>query len=159
AREDGRGPAGGAIHGWIRSSEQPLTLMIGGRNLTPDRSATVVVGVNARTVASFQANPGFFLEFVPLPPDADRASDYATVTVRAAGVGANQSPVNVAIEQFDAKPAGELVFGFGPGWHEREYTPRTGALWRWTSDRAAVEIHSRARDLRILIRGVTEGFN
>jgi hypothetical protein len=133
--------------------------MIGGRNLTPDRPATLVVDVNARSAATIRADPGFFLQFVTVPPSGERGQGYSTVTVKAAAAGADPSPVDVAIEQFDARPAGELVFGFGPGWHEREYTPQTGALWRWTSNRAAIDIHSRPRDLRVLLQGVTEGFS
>jgi hypothetical protein len=31
--------------------------------------------------------------------------------------------------------AARVVFGFGPGWHEKEFNPRTGARWRWLSER------------------------
>jgi len=59
----------------------------------------------------------------------------------------------VAIEQFDASPA-RILFGFGDGWHEQELNPRTGARWRWLSERGEIRLGSRPADpLRLHIEG------
>ena len=63
----------------------------------------------------------------------------------------------MAIEQFDAQPAGRVVFGFGEGWNEQEYNPATGVLWRWTSDRVGdPRAGRRAMPLALTLRGEIE---
>jgi hypothetical protein len=62
----------------------------------------------------------------------------------------------VAIEQFDAQPLGRVMSGFGEGWHEREYSPSTGALWRWTSDRAVLRVRASGRAVAVTLRGEIE---
>ena len=72
---------------------------------------------------------------------------YAKVSVRATEGDA------VAIEQFDASPA-RTLFGFGDGWHEQELNPRTGARWRWLSERGEIRLSSRPADpLRLHLEG------
>ena len=56
----------------------------------------------------------------------------------------------VAIEQFDASATRPLL-GFGEGWHEQEFNPRTGARWRWLSERGELLIACRRRPRRSLI--------
>ena len=58
--------------------------------------------------------------------DAEAAAEFyaANMTIEA-------DNKDLAMEQFDAQPAGRVVFGFDQGWYEREYNPATGALWRW----------------------------
>ena len=46
---------------------------------------------------------------------------------------------HVALEQFDAA-ADRALFGFGEGWHEQEFNPRTGVRWRWLSERGAIHV-------------------
>ena len=75
--------------------------------------------------------------------------DYAALVVRA-------DSDRVALEQFDGQPVGQVVYGFGEGWHEHEYDPATGELWRWTSDRAAIRIRAGGKALSIRIRGLSE---
>ena len=75
--------------------------------------------------------PGFFLDILRLEPIASAA----TATTRR--LPSRRAGPSIAIEQFDAQPTGQVVFGFGDGWNELEYNPSTGRLWRWTSDRAA----------------------
>jgi hypothetical protein len=159
AVEDGRGPGHGGIEGWIRRTSGPATILIGGRNLSNEGAAArvrVALGgaPGDRTpgdsvIGEIDAPPGFFLRLLAL--EAGRLAgdgDYARLTV-----SANQ-PL-VAIEQFDAQPAGRPVHGFGDGWHEHEYNPATGALWRWMSGRAVVHVRPEGHDLRLTIRGAT----
>jgi hypothetical protein len=62
----------------------------------------------------------------------------------------------LAIEQFDAQPAGRVVYGFGDGWNEQEYNPATGDLWRWTTDRAAIRVRSEGHSVALSLRGEIE---
>jgi hypothetical protein len=148
AQEDGKGPGRGGIEGWVRRTIGSATLMIGGRNLAGGGlPARVTVAIDDGTVEVFEAPPGFFLRFLSL--QAGRLGgegDYARLTVSA------DQPL-VAIEQFDAQPSGQPVNGFGEGWHEPEYNPVTGALWRWTTDRSIVHVRPEGRDLLLTVRG------
>ena len=151
AKEDGRGPGRSPITGWIRRRAGGLTLMIGGRQMGgADAPVPLAVSIDGRTVHEAGVKPGFFLQFLPLDPGVlAGAGDYARVAI---GAGSD----HIAIEQFDAQSAGDTVMGFGEGWHELEYNPSTGRLWRWTSDRATLRIHSRRRPLVLRLRGTFE---
>ena len=154
AREDGRGPSRAPITGWIRRLPSPLTLMIGGRNLSGP-SATVRVAIDGRLVEEFPVAPGFFLKMITLPEGRLQGDGpYAPITI-ASAPGASE----VVVEQFDAKPKGRVVVGYGEGWHEQEYDPPTGRLWRWTSGSATLKIRSEPRELALGCTGVTETFS
>jgi hypothetical protein len=149
AKEDGRGPGFAPITGWIRRWPQMTVLMIGGRNLATDGGgARLRVTLDDRPIDEWEVRPGFFLRFltVPAPPGS---GDYAAVSVQSDGR-------DVAIEQFDAQPLGRVMSGFGEGWHEREYSPSTGALWRWTSDRAVLRVRASGRAVAVTLRGEIE---
>jgi len=173
ANEEGRGPGRAPIAGWVRRRAGPVTLMIGGRNLATDGAQVPVnVAIDGRQVASWTVAPGFFLEFQTLDTGVltEGGGDYAALTVSAgaAGVpaaassppGAPRTPagptVAVAIEQFDAQPVHETVFGFGEGWQELEYNPATGRLWRWTSERAVIRLVTPPRPLVLRLAGEFE---
>jgi hypothetical protein len=159
AREAGVGPSRGPVYGWIRRRPEAMTLMVGGRNLTPDAPPTRLrVAIDGWVIDEGLVSPGWFLKMLVVPPGVLTGSgDYATLTVEAvpargatdtasqgsagarptgpAGAG---SPAQVVIEQFDAESAGSLVFGYSDGWHLAEYSPETGRQWRWTSERAVI---------------------
>jgi hypothetical protein len=88
-------------------------------------------------IDAFSAPPGPFLRlltnFAPVGAASDDA--YVRLSVRATGGNA------VAIEQFDASES-RPIFGFGDGWFEPEYNPRTGLQWRWMSERNEIQLHS-----------------
>jgi hypothetical protein len=151
ARDEGRGPGRAPIQGWIRRHSGPLTLMIGGRNLAAaGPPVPVAVTLEDRTIHQMTSPPGFFLEFLRLEPGRlSGDGDYAALAVTAGGD-------EIAIEQFDAQPAGQIVYGFGEGWHELEYNPATGRLWRWTSERAAIRLHASPQPLRLRLQGAFE---
>ena len=147
----GRGPGSGGSKGWIRRTPGPLTLMLGGR-LLPGGAATarIEVAIDGNVVDHSDIAAGFFLRMVELPAGAlTGAGDYAALDIRADGD-------RVAIEQFDAQPAGTLVFGYADGWHEHEYDPSTGESWRWTSDRATIRLRAAAKGFAMRIRGESE---
>ena len=154
AAADHRGLGSAPIEGWVRRSTPGGMLMIGGRVLDPSRRPKLAVtfddgSPDQRSLVSEILQPGAFLRFAPIPAAtavAD-AREYAKVSVSATEGNA------VAIEQFDASPA-RILFGFGDGWHEQELNPRTGARWRWLSERGEIRLGSRPADpLRLHIEG------
>jgi hypothetical protein len=148
AREDGRGPGFAPIQGWIRRRIGDTTLMIGGRNLAVHGPpARTRLAIDGRTIDEPQLPPGFFLRMLRLPSGAlDGSGEYATIAVSADQPG-------VAIEQFNAQTSNRVVFGFGEGWHEREYNPPLGLQWRWMSERAAVRVHAADHALLLTLHG------
>ncbi len=149
AREDRKGPGYGSISGWIRRRAAPVTLMVGGRNLADAGPvAKVEVDVDGTRVLDETIPPGFFLRMIALP-NTTGAGDYATVTIR------SDNP-ELAIEQFDAQPAGRVIYGFDEGWNEQEYNPATGVLWRWSSDRATIRLRPEGHAVALTLRGELE---
>lgn len=151
AQEDGRGPGRGSIQGWIRRHAGASTLMVGGRNLADGgTAATLRVDLDGRPIDQITVPPGFFLRIATLDAGSlTGAGDYAAIAVRS-------DRDHVAVEQFDSAPAGRVVFGFGDGWHEQEYNPTTGRLWRWTSDRATLRVRAEGHALTLELRGDLE---
>jgi hypothetical protein len=148
AREDHKGPGLGGITGWVKRYAEPVTLMIGGRNLAASGAAALRVGIDGTQVLGESVAPGFFLRMVSLP-SAVASSDYAVVTI------SSDNPA-LAIEQFDAQPRGRVVFGFGDGWNEQEYNPATGVLWRWSSDLSAIRVRAEGHALALTLAGEIE---
>jgi hypothetical protein len=148
AREDLRGPGFGPITGWVRRVPSAATLMVGGRNLgLSGQPARMRIAVDGNAVDELTVPPGSFLRMLALSPGT--ADGYASVTIDA-------DNKDLAVEQFDAQPAGRVVFGFDQGWYEREYNPVTGVLWRWASDRATVRVRPEGHALALTVRGEIE---
>jgi hypothetical protein len=83
-------------------------------------------------------NPGAFLRFVQVPADVDLdRREYRRLDIR------TDRRSSVAVEQFDVSRS-RPIFGFGNGWHELEFNPRTGARWRWLSERGELPFRSPA---------------
>lgn len=149
ATEDRRGPGIAPVRGWIRRRSDRAALMIGGRNMTPS-SSRLRLSIDGRMAGAFELAPGFFLQMIDLPAGALTGSgDYAPLEVSA-------ESDRVAVEQFDVQSAGTVVFGFGEGWHEAEYTPSTGRQWRWASERASLRVRPEGHALTLSLRGDTE---
>ena len=130
AKEDGRGPGVAPIAGMDPEVGPVVDADGRGRNLgLSGQPAVVRVSVDGTAVDEVAVSPGFLPAHVASCLPVAGAGDYVPVSV------SSDSP-DVAVEQFDAQPAGRVVFGFGDGWNEQEYNPATGALWRWTSERA-----------------------
>jgi hypothetical protein len=160
AREDSRGPSYAPITAWIRRDPEAMTLMVGGRNLSDGGpSARVQFSIGDRVVDEQTVAPGFFLRMLTLPPRTlSGAGAYAPLTISSTAATGDRAVPEVAIEQFDAKPASSIVFGFGEGWLEQEYNPATGKHWRWTTDRATLRVRSERRPLLLTLTGETETF-
>ena len=136
ADADRRGPSLAPIDGWIDRRVLGGGLMIGGRSLDPAVRPRLTVLVDGRALVHETLAPGPFLQIVRLPIDLGGRGDqrtYAKVTVQATAGS------RVAIEQFDAS-ATRSIMGYGEGWHEQEFNPQTGRLWRWLSERGELKI-------------------
>jgi hypothetical protein len=132
--------------------------MLGGRNLgrPEDPHARIIVTLDGREVDRVSAAPapGFFLRLVSLPAGAlSGEGPRALLQVSASREDSRPGPVNVGIEQFDIQDEDQPVFGFDAGWHELEYNPRQGRLWRWTSEAATLRVHAGARDMVLVVSG------
>jgi hypothetical protein len=145
ATEDRRGPGFAPIEAWIRRRTEPVTMMIGGRNLGSSPSSRVMLTVDGERRDEWTAAPGFFLRTMKLAPAAASGADYVGVTVAA--------DPTVAIEQFDVGPPGRVVFGFDAGWQEQEYDSTTGLRWRWLSERGQLRVRGIGRPLALHIEG------
>lgn len=149
AVEDRRGPGYGAISAWVRRWPGTVNLLIGGRNLAPNGApAEMQVAIDGKPIDTLAVQPGFFVRIWSVDL-GHGAGDYATVRIAS-------SSKHLAIEQFDAQPDNRLVFGFGEGWHEQEFNPSTGALWRWSSDRAVIHVRSPHQAATLSIGGELE---
>lgn len=150
ARLMGRGPHLEPIVARVRRSPDAMRVLIGGRNLAApgDPSVRVTLAVDDRPIESWEVPPGFFLRTPDLPAGVlGGDGDFAALTVQAAPV-TGEAPIPTAIEQFDLQPPGTLMWGFGEGWHEAEYTPRIG-VWHWTSERARLRVVDAASTVRV----------
>ena len=143
ADADGRGPSIAPIDGWVDRGVSGGTLMIGGRSFDPVLRPRLTVRVDGRVLGDHPLAPGAFLDFVALPADLGGPADhraYLKVTVE------TSAGSRVAIEQFDASATRPIV-GFGDGWHEQEFNPRSGLRWRWLSERGELRARLPSRRL------------
>jgi hypothetical protein len=158
SRADGRGPAAGGVQAFVRRREEPAIVLVGGRNLgargAPEvRFELAIDGTPVRAWAVRPA-PGFLLDMWTLAPGALAGEGpFATLTITAAAAHGQARTVEAAIEQFDLQPLSRVVYGFGEGWHEQEYNPAQGRLWRWTADVAVIRVHDTGQPLHCRIRG------
>jgi hypothetical protein len=148
----GRGPHLGPIIAMVRRRPGPARLMIGGRNLAgaTDPAARFEVLIDGAPFQQWDAGPGFFLHMFDVPAGrllGDGA--LATLTVRSSAVS-GEAPIPTAVEQFDLQDADAVLWAYGAGWHEAEYSPSLG-MWRWTSERATVRIAGPSQAVRITL--------
>jgi hypothetical protein len=85
-------------------------------------------------------DPGFFLHHWDLPAGTLAGEGFARLTITAEAADGSARPVRPAVEQFDLQPTTRAVAGADEGWHEAEFAPMTGQLWRWTSERAVLRV-------------------
>ncbi len=145
ADADRRGLSHGPIEGAIRGDTFGGVLMIGGRSFDPTLRPRLAVEVGGRSVIDEVLTPGAFLHVRALPTDLG-AADYARISVT------TTADARVAVEQFDAS-ARRPVLGFGGGWHEQEFNPRTGVRWRWLSERGELRFRSPTPQVTLHLEG------
>ena len=145
AEADRRGLSYGPIDGWINRTSLGGVLMIGGRNLAANPSRLLITRGRGVWREIGPVAPGPFLYFVPVPViDEVRTGGYDGFSVVAL------PPARVAVEQFDVSSA-RPVFGFGAGWHEQEFNPRTGLRWRWLSERGELQLRTPSPARRVTL--------
>jgi hypothetical protein len=135
AEADHRGLTAGPIQARVRNDVLHGFVMIGGRNFDPTARPEVTVAIGDFWSQTFTTVSGAFLHMWPVPRiDVQPPGlGYLPLTVR------SDRPARIAIEQFDASATRTLA-GFGDGWHEQEYNPRTGLRWRWLSDHGEMKL-------------------
>lgn len=138
------GPIRGRVHLDVTDGG---AIAIGGRNFDPANRPRLTIEIGQRFRRTLTVAPGAFLDLVRLPPGLPDGREYQPLTVTA------DPPARVAIEQFDAEPAGRVVFGFGDGWNEQEYNPATGKRWRWLSERGDLLVLGDGRPVRLHLEG------
>jgi hypothetical protein len=121
--------------------------MIGGRNFDT-QTARLMLSPRGKPWHEIAAvGPGPFLHFVKMPPAETAGSPgYAGFQIAAF------RPVKMAVEQFDASASRPLV-GYGSGWHEQEFNPRTGLRWRWLSERGELLFRTASARLTLHLEG------
>jgi hypothetical protein len=160
-RDDRQGMGPGTaegITGYVARDAGDQRMLVGGRHLGGAGTSPVgvTITIDGRPFQSWRVAPDreFFLKIFDLPASVVAGDGaYARIVVRAAAVGGGPAPVRAAIEQFDVKPAGALLWGYDDGWHEAEHSLQTLRLWRWTSDRAKLRVTPTGRDLTVTLTG------
>jgi hypothetical protein len=158
AERDRRGPALGGIEGKVRRRDGEAWILIGGRHFgqVGAPGARYALAIDGKDVATWVAAPAaFFVERIVLPAGTLAGTPgYATLTVRASAADGSATPIRTAIEQFDLQDPDAVMFAFGTGWHESEFSLQRGWLWRWTSDVSTLRIVSaRPQPLVVTLRG------
>lgn len=142
AERQQRGPSRGGITAWIRRRAEAAGLMVGGRNLgaagEPDVRFSMSLDGRLLRQWTVSPQPGFFLDLSTLPPGTLAGEGFARLEFTAEAADGSGRPVRAAIEQFDLQPLDRVVLGADEGWHEAEFAPAAGLLWRWTSERATL---------------------
>jgi len=157
ARLMGRGPHLGPISMFARRRAEAVTVVVGGRNLgaAGAPAVTFTLAVDGRDVDHWDVapDPGFFVRRVSLPAGSLQGQGrWANVTMRSAPVSGTQ-PVATSVEQFDLQSPGALMWAFGAGFHEPELDNARARSWRWTGERAEIEVAQVAGDATLVLRG------
>lgn len=159
ARADGKGPARGGVSALLRRRPSPVLVLVGGRHLgsVDDPDVRFSLQIDGVEVTSWTVSPRerFFLHEYEWNDErgAATAGSLALLTISSAAADGSGRLVETAIEQFDAQPEGSRLIGFDRGWHEHEYDPALGRLWRWTGDSSDVRIRPATGDVVLTVCG------
>jgi hypothetical protein len=135
---------------WLKRQDEPLTVVLGGRNLAAAGAnpAAVIARVNRKPYEpAFPVAPdSYFFKVMDLPAGAVAGSTaYVPFEVSSDGL--------LSLEQFDAQPPGVPMFGYAAGWFEPEYSPETGRAWRWTSNKSELWVRPIGRPVILRLSG------
>ncbi len=135
-------------------------LLVGGRYLPGAEApaARLILTIDGRLLDDWtvDVHAAWFTRWIDLPDLAGGDGPYATLQVEVASADpARPVPGDglVALEQFDAAPAGALMYAYAEGWHEREVDPGTGRQWRWSSGASTLEVRDWGGDLTLTMFG------
>ena len=155
--EDSMGPHQRPAVARLRARQEPVRLMIGGRYIGPGQISTnLIAELDGAEVGKWTLGPSrpWFVEWLEWPGGvAAGGRPYAVLTVRAEPVSPTSTPPGVLLEQFDEAPISSVMFAFQDGWHELENNPDTGEIWRWVSNRGAIEVRGATKDLTLTLAG------
>ena len=153
--KEGYGPYRKPSVAWVRGRTDATTLLIGGRHLGAegDPEAQLTLMLNALTLATWNARPGFFVRTIELPAGTFTGLGYLALEVTAKST--TDQPVRMSLEQFDLQPPGVPMLGLMEGWQEPEYDRTMGRAWRWMSDRAVLWVRPIGRDVTLTLRGAS----
>ncbi|MEW5982101.1 MAG: DUF2723 domain-containing protein [Acidobacteriota bacterium] len=148
----------GGLRVLVRRQDRPVNVLLGGRNLAragePAVTFTLALDGADRASWAVDPSPGFFLRTWTWPGGIGTGpGPFAELSIRAEVVDAGGRSATAAVEQFDLQPAGSPILGFGDGWHEQEYDPARGVLWRWSSGRATLVTLGVLGDCVLKVRG------
>jgi hypothetical protein len=147
----GRGPSLGPIAARVRRRPGAVRLLIGGRNLSPDAEATIVLSIDGSALDEWTVKPGFFLRTLDVPAGRlEGRGPLAVLTVESFGLRRDMPRPPTAVEQFDLQDPSAIVWGYDEGWFEAEFVPGLG-VWRWTSNRAALRVAGGPARLRVTL--------
>jgi hypothetical protein len=154
----GTGLGSGPIAAQVRTRPGATRVLVGGRHLgragDPDLAFALSVGERVVDRWSVSAASPFFLRFVDLPAGTLAApGPWMPLTVEARRTDTLAFSPLGAVEQFNLQDDSTPMAGYGAGWHENEFTPKTGVLWRWTSQRAELDIRPLTGNLHLDITG------
>ena len=150
---DGWGPHREPSVGWVRRRAGDAMMMIGGRHLGGDPTASASSSaLDDRPLATFDVRPGF----LPASSSTFRRRRWRAtgdVTRRLDGQRARparrrRSAASRSSSSTCSRPI-VVQFGFDEGWYEPEYNPPTAQSWRWMSERAVVRVHTPAGDVTL----------
>ncbi|MFB3853225.1 MAG: protein O-mannosyl-transferase family [Vicinamibacterales bacterium] len=157
ARADGKGPSLGGVTALVRRRPAPVVLLIGGRHLgaREDPDVRFTLSMDGKELTSWTASAAnrFFLRDWQVDTSSSGGGPFAVLRIAAEASDGSGRVVNAAIEQFDAQAAGSVMAGFDEGWHEQEYDPGRGIMWRWTSGSSTLRILASEHDVVIRLRG------
>jgi hypothetical protein len=145
---------------YLRRRTAAQTIMIGGRYLSPAGGpvAVVTAELDGRLIAEWRVttDPNWFVQWIDLPQGhGEGEGPYAHLVVRVRSEDPNRPPPLIGLEQFDAAAAGDAIMAFADGWQEPEGDPKSGRLWRWTSDRSVLTIRHGEGLLTLTLAGET----
>jgi hypothetical protein len=153
--KDNAGPHIQPSVAWVRARAEPAAMILGGRNLGAPGApaARLTLSSAAGPIGTWDARPGYFLWQVQLPAGTLLGDGYIPLRVSSAAADSSGRLVPVSLEQFDLQSDGTVMFAYGDGWYEPEYSPSTGRAWRWMSDRARLWVRPVDRDVTVVISG------
>ena len=145
-----RAPYLAPITAMVRRRGGAARMLVGGRNLAGpgDPAARFTITIDGIALEQFDAEPGFFLHAFEI--QAGRLlgeGPFATLTIQSSPV-AGAVAIPTAIEQFDLQDVDDVIWAYGNGWQEAEYSPALG-VWRWTAERATLRFFGPPKPLRV----------
>jgi hypothetical protein len=152
----GRDPYLAPAEAYIRRMDAASRMMLGGRYLSGDRAASIVVEIDGRPVSRWEVSRAepHFLYWIDLPTGVLAGEGaYAAVQVRVESAGGSGEAPRIGLEQFDFAPAGDVMAGFADGWQEPETEVDTGRSWRWAGPRATMVAYAGSGPVRLTLTG------